>query len=95
MSDQRLRPHSQVVDTTLQEGDAVLLHLDSKLYFSLNATGERVWRGLKQGLSLQEISRRLQDEFQVSEEDAEKGVAELIDELREQKLIVADSVPRG
>jgi Coenzyme PQQ synthesis protein D (PqqD) len=58
--EQRVYPHPQVVD----EGEVVLLHLDSKTYYSLNLTGERIWQGLKEGLTLKEISRRLQGEFE-------------------------------
>ena len=47
--DDIIRPHSQVVDTKLDEGEVVLLHLESKMYYSLNPTGERIWQGLKEG----------------------------------------------
>lgn len=83
----RVRPHSQVVDTKLDDGEVVLLHLDSKNYFSLNLTGERIWRGLKQGLSLGEISTRLQAEFNVAPADADASVGELVEELLAQKLV--------
>ena len=60
---ERFRPHPEVVDTELEEQEVVLLHLESMRYYSLNLTGMRIWQGLKQGLSLQEISRRLQAEL--------------------------------
>jgi hypothetical protein len=85
--DQKVKPHAQVVDTTLDDGEAVLLHLDSKTYFSLNVTGERIWHGVKQGLSLREISQCLQAEFDVAAEEADSSVLELINELSEQKLV--------
>jgi hypothetical protein len=90
MLDQKLRTHSDVVDTKLDDGEVVLLHLESKMYYSLNPTGERIWQGLKDGLTLKEISRRLQDEFDVNEEDADKSVLDLIKELCEQNLVLAD-----
>ncbi len=84
--DDKVRPNAQVVDTKLDDGEVVLLHLDSKSYFSLNVTGERIWQGLKQGLSLREISQRLQAEFDVDEASADSSVVELVDELTQQKL---------
>ncbi len=84
--DDKVRPNAQVVDTKLDDGEVVLLHLDSKSYFSLNVTGERIWQGLKQGLSLREISQRLQAEFDVDEAAADSSVVELVDELTQQKL---------
>jgi hypothetical protein len=91
--DDRVRPHAQVVDTQLDDGEVVLLHLESKTYFSLNLTGERIWQGVKQGLSLREISQRLQAEFDVDQARAESSVVELINELAEQKLVDIDSTP--
>lgn len=84
--DHRVRPHSQVVDTKLDEGEVVLLHLESKTYYSLNLTGERIWQGLKQGLTLNEISRRLQEEFDVDAERADRSVLDLATELCKQRL---------
>jgi hypothetical protein len=85
--EQRVRPHSEVVDTKLDEGDVVLLHLESKTYYSLNPTGERIWQGLKEGLSLRNISQRLQEEFDVDAGNADRSVLDLVDELIEQKLV--------
>jgi hypothetical protein len=89
--DETVRPHSQVVDTKLDEGEVVLLHLESKMYFSLNPTGERIWQGLKDGLSLGEISRTLQEEFDVDSGEADKSVLDLVNELCEQKLALPDN----
>lgn len=85
--EQRVKPHSEVVDTKLDEGEVVLLHLESKAYYSLNLTGERIWQGLKQGLALRDISQRLQQEFEVDAEKADRSVVELVDELSQQKLV--------
>jgi Coenzyme PQQ synthesis protein D (PqqD) len=85
--DQKIQLNPQVVDTKLDEGEVVLLHLDSKIYYSLNPTGERIWQGLKQGLSFREISRRLQEEFDVDEKRANKNVLDLVNDLCLQKLV--------
>jgi hypothetical protein len=91
MLDDKISVCSEVVDTTLNEGEVVLLHLESKMYYSLNPTGERIWRGLKEELSLREISRRLQDEFDVDEQEADRSVLDLVNELCEQKLALRGS----
>jgi hypothetical protein len=85
--DQQLRPHPEVVDTELEEGEVVLLQLQSKTYYSLNLTGARIWQGVKQGVTLQEISRRLQAEFEVNEEQANRSVLDLVTELSQQQLV--------
>lgn len=94
MLDEKVRPHREVVDTKLDDGDVVLLHLESKTYYSLNPTGERIWQRLKEGLNLREISRRLQEEFDVDADEADRSVIDLVNELCEQKLVVSDSKSR-
>ena len=84
--DERIRPDQEVVDTELEGQETVLLHLQTKVYFSLNATGTRIWHGMKQDLTLQQISRRLQEEFGIEAELAESSVLRLTGELCEQKL---------
>lgn len=85
--DQRLRPHPDVVDTDLDGGETALLHLETRTYFSLNATGSRIWQGLKEGLSLAEVSRRLQKEFRIDAEGADASVLRVAAELAEAKLV--------
>jgi hypothetical protein len=85
--DQSVHPHPEVVDTELEAGETVLLHLESKAYYSLNLTGTRIWQGLKQGLPLREISSRLQAEFAVDAESSNRSVLALVDELSQQQLV--------
>ncbi len=91
MLDDKFWLNSQVEDTTLDDGEVVLLHLESKMYYSLNRTGERIWRGLKEGLSLKEISSQLQNEFDVQKQDADRSVLDLVNELCEQHLALRDN----
>jgi hypothetical protein len=76
-----------VVDTELDDGEMALLHLEGKIYYSLNATGVRIWKCLKEGLTLKEISRSLQEEFDVDAQRADRSVLKLVDELSQQKLV--------
>lgn len=85
--DHRVRPHPEVVDTELETGETVLLQLESKTYYSLNATGTQIWQGLKQGLPLREVSRRLQARFEVEPDRADRSVLSLVDELLQQQLV--------
>jgi hypothetical protein len=48
--DQKVPFHPEVVDTELDDGEVVLLHLESKTY-CLNLTGQRIWHRLKKGLT--------------------------------------------
>ena len=81
-----VRPDPDVVDTEIDDGETALLHLGTKMYFSLNVTGARIWRCLKEGLSLEDVSGRLQQEFDIDAERAERSVRQLVDELVRHKL---------
>lgn len=87
--DQRLRPHPETVDTELDSNEVVLLHLDRKLYYSLNLTGMRVWQGVKQRASLRDISARLQQEFDVDPQKADSSVIRIASELHREELVEA------
>jgi coenzyme PQQ synthesis protein D (PqqD) len=84
--DQQVRPHPEVVDTELDTGETVLLHLESTMYYSLNLTGTHIWQGLKAGLSLQEISHRLQTVFDVEAARADRSVLALVHDLVQRQL---------
>ena len=85
--DQRIRPHPDVVDTDLEDGETALLHLASKTYYSLNATGSEIWQGVKEGLSLRDVSRRLQEQFRIDAEGADRSVLRIAGELVRAKLV--------
>jgi hypothetical protein len=85
--DQVLRPHPEVVATTLNDGEVVLLHLDSQTYYSLNRTGAHIWESLTQGLSVREMSQRLQAAFDVTSDRAERSVVALVEDLLQQRLV--------
>jgi hypothetical protein len=85
--EQQVCPHPEVVDTVLEDGETVLLHLESTTYYSLNSTGTRIWQGVKQQWTLQEISQRLQTEFAVEAARADRSVLALVDELMQQQLV--------
>ena len=89
--DRRVQIHPEVVSTELGDGETALLHLESKMYYSLNVSGARVWQGLQQGLTPRQIIERLQSEFEVEREKAERCVLELLRDLTDQKLVQADS----
>ena len=79
-------PHPDVVDTELDGNETVLLHLGTKRYFSLNATGSVIWRAVKAGRTRDEIVRMPVERYDVSPEKASRSVTTLLDALQEQRL---------
>ena len=86
MSTLPIAPHPDVVDTELDGNETVLLHLGTKRYFSLNATGSVIWRALKSGQTPDEMSRELQRRYAVSHEQATASIDTLLNALLEQGL---------
>ncbi len=84
------RPSPEVVDTTLPNGEVVLLQLGTKRYYTLNPTGARIWQWLAQRRSAGEMSSELQNEFDVSPDLAWQGVSDLLSALAEERLVLPD-----
>ncbi len=83
----RVEPDPDVVITELESKEAVLLNLTTKMYYTLNETGLRIWQLLGSCGTLGEISKKLQSEFDVSPEKAKESVLNLIGELINEKLV--------
>jgi hypothetical protein len=69
------------------EGEAVLLHMDTKNYYRLNATAAHVFRGLERGLGREALLDGLCAEFEVERETAARELDRLLGELAERGLL--------
>lgn len=69
------------------EDGAVVLHMRTKRYYSLNETGTFVWRRLEDGIARAEIVAQIVDEYDVGVAEAEVAVTRLLDELVQESLI--------
>ena len=68
-------------------GEAVILHLDTKRYYRLNATGAEVWKGIEAGEDRDGLARRLVREFTVDFLTARVEVDRLVARLRDARLV--------
>jgi hypothetical protein len=73
--------------TAQLEGEAVLLDLQTKRYFRLNATAARVWNGLEHLLTLQQIVEALVQEFEVNRAEAQAETDRVLEDFRARGLI--------
>jgi hypothetical protein len=76
-----ITPDPGVIGTTLHDGETVLLHMGTRQYHSLNATGTYIWQLIGEGRTLEEISRALEARYDVSLDRAQSTVLELASEL--------------
>lgn len=82
----RYRIANPALSASLSDG-AVLLHLYTKRYFSLNDTGSRIWTLLERQASEDEIIDTLVMEYDVEIGDAKEAVRRLLDDLLAERLI--------
>jgi hypothetical protein len=71
------------------EGEAVLLNMETKDYFRLNATAACVWKGLERGMDREALVNELCSRFDVQPGDASEALDQLLGELEQRRLIVA------
>jgi len=68
-------------------GETVLLDLDGECYFGLNEVGTSIWQLLGSKQTLAEILETLSDKYDVSRENLESDVNDLLDKLNDAGLI--------
>jgi hypothetical protein len=83
----KIKTENEVILTELANEEAVVLNLTTKIYYTLNETGLRIWQLAENDLTLEEIGEKLQEEFDVTPDKAKESVHNLITELISQKLI--------
>ena len=79
-------PRQAVMFQQLQE-EAVLLNLDSGLYFGLDPIGTRIWNLLAQGQSLPQIVSTIMAEYEVDIEQCTSDLLKLLGDLEAQGLV--------
>jgi hypothetical protein len=88
ISPESLRAHPKCLLTELDDGTGVVLNLDTKFYFTLNATAVSLWKELVRGARTRhELASSLIGEFEVQEAEAASDVALLIEELLAEGLV--------
>ncbi|MBQ7871772.1 MAG: PqqD family protein [Oscillospiraceae bacterium] len=73
-------------------GDTILVPvgktvLDANGLFALNELGAFIWERLPQAASAEDITRAILEEYEVSEADAARDVAEFLHRLQEMDII--------
>jgi hypothetical protein len=80
---------TDVILTEMDDGTGVLLHMRTKFYYTLNATGVFVWKHLEQGRStLDALVQALEHNFEVDATRARDDVHKLLEELLNEELVV-------
>jgi hypothetical protein len=73
--------------TAQLEGEAVLLDLQTKSYYRLNATAARIWKGVEDRLEPSQIVNVLMEEFAVARATAHAETERTLSDLRARGLL--------
>ena len=71
------------------DGEAVILNLESGIYFGLDHVGTRIWQLIQAHGSLQKVFETMCDEFDVGSDALERDLLGLMDELCAKGLVRA------
>jgi len=69
------------------EGEAVLLNLESGIYFGLDAVGARIWHLIEQYGALSAVLDQIVSEFDVDTSQAERDLIDLVRQLSSRGLV--------
>lgn len=69
------------------DGEALLLHTETGVYFSLNETGVRIWELILEHCRLGLVKDLLIEEYQVSRDVVERDISALLKDLEVHGLI--------
>jgi len=73
-------------------GETVLLDLESENYFGLDEVGTRIWQLIRETNDLSTIYKTLLEEYEVSEEQLQRDLSELLSEIERLGLITLEAV---
>jgi hypothetical protein len=69
------------------DGEAAILDLRQGVYYGLNPVGATVWALISKPCSVAEIKRAVLEQYDVTPEECERDLLELLSELAERGLI--------
>lgn len=82
----RLRVKDEVVFRDM-DGEAVLLNLESGVYFGLDSVGTRIWHLIREHESPETVLAILLEEYEVEEAQSEKDLLEILAQMNEKGLV--------
>jgi hypothetical protein len=88
----RLRVSEDVVFREL-DGEAVILNLDSGIYFGLDEVGTRFWQLIEQDDRVEAALATLESEYEVAADVLRADVSRLVSTLVEKGLLVRTDDP--
>jgi hypothetical protein len=87
MTDPKFVPLEHIVASQLEDGDGVLVDLDTRQYYQLNESAMLIWRALEKGSQFRQIVDEIMATYAVSDERAIASAQTLLKNLHDRKLV--------
>lgn len=81
-----IRKTENFVETSI-DSEVVLLNLESGGFYSLKATGRRVWELLAEYPTIRALTDKLLEEYDVDREQCRADISDLIDQFLESNML--------
>ena len=82
------RPRDEEIASKVIDGEAIIINLANGVYYSMDKAGAFIWERLQAGYTLVDVIGAVTDAYDVSPEQAESNVVELVEELLQETLVV-------
>jgi hypothetical protein len=85
----RFLPRSEEVAAKVIDGEAIIINLANGVYYSMDKVGAFVWDLLQAGHTLENVIAAVAGHYDVSRQQAELNVEELVQELVQENLVIS------
>jgi hypothetical protein len=80
-------PLEHIIATQLDDGDGVLVDLNTRQYYQLNETAMLIWRALENGHRFEQIVAEIMRVYTVDNDHAMTSAARLLKEFKSRNLV--------
>jgi hypothetical protein len=80
-------PLEHIVATQLDDGEGVLVDLNTKQYYQLNETAMLIWRALENGHPFDKIVAEIMSTYTVDNDHAVASAERLLNQFHQRKLV--------
>jgi hypothetical protein len=84
--DSIVEPAKDVIFQQL-DGEAVLLNMQTEIYFGLDRIGTQIWQLIEKHSSLRVVAQTLLDQYEIGEEQLQDHLFEFIEKLESKGLV--------
>ena len=84
-----LRPSGEEIAAKVIDGEAIIINLASGIYYSMDKVGGSIWEMIEAGRTLQEILSVILARYDVSHEQAQNDIEQLVNDLLQENLVIA------